>query len=156
MFFSILTQLSPLVNGGICRIRSRENDEDPKDDAPRFVVRFRSEHAQRVQHAVRKNARHDASGADEQHDNHEADRFGDGADTERIPLLADERKRGADDLLSGKFNAGRHTILSSQHPMCCFANSKPAADKTGRRFALCFTRISFSYRSKDREPRPPR
>ena len=44
-------------------------------------------------------------------------------------LLADERKRGADDLLSGKFNAGQHTILSSQNPMCCFANSKPAADK---------------------------
>ena len=59
-----------------------------------------------------------------------------GADTERIPLLADERKRGADDLLSGKFNAGRHTILSSQHPMCCFANSKPAADKS--RPPACF------------------
>lgn len=41
-----------------------------------------------------------------------------GADTERIPLLADERKRGADDLLSGKLNAGRHTILSLQHPLC--------------------------------------
>lgn len=52
------------------------------------------------------------------------------------PLLADERKRGADDLLSGKFNAGQHTILSSQHPMCCFANSKPAADKN--RPPVCF------------------
>ena len=42
-----------------------------------------------------------------------------GADTERIrPLLAGERKRGADDLLSGKFNAGQHTIFSLQLPLC--------------------------------------
>lgn len=41
-----------------------------------------------------------------------------GADTERIPLLADERKRGADDLLSGKFNAGQHTIFALRRPLC--------------------------------------
>lgn len=42
-----------------------------------------------------------------------------GADTERIrPLLADERKRGADDLLAGKFNAGRHTIFALRRPLC--------------------------------------
>ena len=41
-----------------------------------FVVRLQSEGTQRVQHAVRKNARHNASGADEQCDKHEADRHG--------------------------------------------------------------------------------
>lgn len=34
------------------------------------------------------------------------------------PLLADERKRGADDLLSGNFNEGQHTIFALRRPLC--------------------------------------
>ena len=33
-------------------------------------------------------------------------------------LLADERKRGADDLLSGKFNTGQHILAASDVLFC--------------------------------------
>ena len=101
----------------IRRAGEREYDKGERNDALRPVIRLRSEHAQRVQRAVRKNARR-----------------GHGAypPCSRTSVSAARTISSPGNLTPGgilfspcSFRCVAYVILW----MCYFANSKPAADK---------------------------